>query len=94
MTISPSELIRLEDVNLLYVSAENPDTIGIEVYFEGNMLFSVDMYQGGKLTIMFDDAENAEFDLPAFKDLISRCEDELKAWHANLTVPGCIWGQP
>jgi hypothetical protein len=65
----------------------------MEAYFEGNMLFSVDMNTQGELTIMFDDAENAEFEITTFRLLIDRCESELKAWRARLVEPGSVWGE-
>jgi hypothetical protein len=91
MTISRFELIHAEDLSLQYVSASEPDTIGIEVYHHGNMLFSVDMYEDGKSTIMFDDAENAEFEVSAFCGLIDRCVGELQEWRKRISGPGDIW---
>ncbi len=94
MTIYRCEPIPEAQLNFQYVSANDPDTIGIEVCHEDNMLFGVDMYEDGRLTIMFDDAENAQFNMVEFKRLLERCEAELIAWRDNLIRPGSVWDQP
>ena len=65
----------------------------MEAYFEGNMLFGVEMNAQGNLTIIFDGAENAEFELTTLRSLIERCENELLAWRARLIEPGSVWGE-
>lgn len=91
MTTSRCDRISADDVGLQFVSSEQPDTIGIEVMFGGNMLFDITRQSDGSQSIMFDDAAGAEFEIGDFNKLLARCLFELDAWAARLQEPGGIW---
>jgi hypothetical protein len=93
MTIFRCDRLKAADVELTFVSSNEPDTIGVEYAFQGNCLFDLRMDSAGTTSILFDEIENAEFPLSDLRELIERGEDELKKWHARLSEPGEMWAK-
>ena len=93
MTISRFDRLTAADVQLVFVSSNEPDTIGVEFAYEGNALFELTMDSAGETSILFDEVENAELPLSDSRDLLERGEVELKNWHARLSVPGEMWSK-
>ncbi|HVJ02787.1 MAG TPA: hypothetical protein VM662_11440 [Sphingomonas sp.] len=93
MTIFRSELIDTERLKFQFVSSNDPDLIGVEVYQGDNLLVDVSMDQHGQTSVLFDsDQEGSmEFDLQSLRHLLDRCEAELSAWRERLKAPGEIW---
>ena len=93
MTTYHYDQFSADNVGLTFVSSSEPDTIGVAFDFEKNGLFEMEMDETGKITILFDEIENAEFLLVDFRELIDRGERELTAWHARLSEPGGMWAK-
>jgi hypothetical protein len=92
MTIFRCDLIDPERLTYLFVSSNDPDTIGVEVMLDGNVLIDFSMNQRSEISVLFDqDGGSMEFDLASLREILGKCEGELSAWRARLVVPGGIW---
>ncbi|MGQ3099417.1 MAG: hypothetical protein ACT6Q5_03090 [Sphingopyxis solisilvae] len=92
MTIFRCEQIDVAQLAYQYVSANDPDVIGVEVMLDGNLLFDIAMNPAGETSILFDaDGWKAEFDLNSLRSVLTKCEAELNAWREGLIKPGEIW---
>ena len=92
MTISRCDLIDRERLAYQFVSANDPDTIGVEVTLDGNVLIEVSMNPDGRAIVLFDqDGGSMEFDLSDLRQVLEKCERELAEWRGNLIGPGEIW---
>ena len=94
MTIFRSELIDTERLTYQFVSANDPDIIGVEVALDGNVLIDISMDAAGQTSVLFDeDGGQMEFDLAGLRQVLDKCESELKAWQQRLVEPGAIWSE-
>ena len=93
MTTSRFEQIDADAVKAMFVSSEQPDTIGVEYVLHGNMLFDMSMGRDGAITVMFDEVASAEFPLDALRELLDRGEAELRNWNTRLSEPEGIWAK-
>ncbi|WP_069310040.1 hypothetical protein [Porphyrobacter sp. LM 6] len=76
------------------MSSSEPDTIGVEVALDGNVLLDVSMDEDGKITVLFDeDGHQAEFELNELRAVLTKCETELNDWRNRLTAPGEMWSK-
>lgn len=92
MTIFRSDLIDIDKLTFQFVSANDPDTIGVEVMLDDNVLIDMSMDADGRTSVLFDaDGAITEFDLNELRGLLSRCEADLTAWRERLAKPGAIW---
>ena len=92
MTIFRSELIDVEALAYQFVSANDPDIVGVEVILDGNLLFDVSMNPAGETSVLFkSDSGKVEFDLNDLRNVLTKCEAELIAWRERLMKPGEIW---
>ncbi len=92
MTIFRSDLVDPELLTFQFVSANDPDIIGVEVALGGNVLIEVSMDQQGQTSVLFDtDGGQFEFDLTQLRGVLDKCDAELAAWRERLMEPGGIW---
>ncbi|MBB4097588.1 hypothetical protein [Sphingomonas kyeonggiensis] len=92
MTIFRSSLVDPELLTFQYVSANDPDTIGVEVALGGKVLIDMSIDQHGRTSVLFDtDGGQFEFDLTQLRGLLDKCDAELAAWRERLMEPGRIW---
>jgi hypothetical protein len=91
MTTSRYDRLKASDVELVFLSSNDPDTIGVEFRYEGNGLFELTMISDGTTAIIFDEIENMELPLSDFRALLEHGEAELKGWHSRLSEPGEMW---
>ncbi|WP_432770417.1 hypothetical protein [Sphingopyxis sp.] len=92
MTIFRSEMIDVDQLSYQFVSANDPDIIGVEVRLDSNVLFDISMNPAGETSVLFDsDGWKAEFDLNGLRSVLAKCEAELSAWREGLMKPGEIW---
>ncbi|MBW8294662.1 hypothetical protein [Sphingopyxis sp.] len=92
MTIFHSEPIGVDQLSYQFVSANDPDIIGVEVMLDGHVLFDISMNPAGETSELFDsDGWKAEFDLSGLRSVLTKCEAELNAWREGLMKPGEIW---
>ena len=92
MTIFRCNLVDLSKLTFQFVSANEPDLIGVEVRLDGNCLIDLSMDRDGLTSVLFDqDAGQMEFDLADLQSLLERCESDLREWRERLIVPGEIW---
>jgi len=94
MTIFRSELIDVDQLTYQFVSANDPDIIGVEVMLDGNVLFDISMNPAGETSVLFDaDGWKAEFDLGSLRSVLTKCETELNDWRERLMKSGEIWSE-
>ena len=93
MTIFRCDQLRTADVQLVFTSSNEPDTIGVEFQFEGNGLFEIIMDGSGTANVLFDEIENAEIPISDLRALLDRGEKELIEWHARLSETGQMWAK-
>lgn len=94
MTIFRSSRITLGDVSYTFVSANDPDTIGVEVLCEGNVILEVSMDQSGNVSVLLDqDGGNSEFDLGDLRSILAKCEADLQIWRSKLIEPEALWSE-
>lgn len=94
MTIFRSSLVDAPKLTYSFVSSSEPDTIGVEVALDGNVLLDVSMGEDGKITVLFDeDGHQAEFELSELRSVLTKCETELNDWRNRLTAPGEMWSK-
>lgn len=92
MTTFRCELIDVERLTYQFVSANDPDTIGVEVALDGNVLIDMSMDEAGQTNVLFDtDGGQWEVDVGGLRSVLDRCEMELNAWRARLIEPGEMW---
>lgn len=92
MTIFRSELIDIDQLTYQFLSANDPDIIGVEVMLDGNVLFDISMNHAGETSVLFDsDGWKAEFDLNRLRSVLAKCEAELNTWRERLRKPVEIW---
>lgn len=92
MTIFRSNLIDVERLTYQFVSANDPDTIGVVVALDGNVLIDVSMNENGQIDALFDtDGGQWEIDLNGLRQVLDKCESELSAWRQRLIEPGEMW---
>ncbi len=92
MIIFRSKLVDPEQLTYQFVSANDPDLIGVEVALDGNVLIDVSMDAQGLTSVLFDtDGGQFEFDLERIRAVLNKCEAELSAWREWLIQPGEIW---
>ena len=93
MTIFRSSLIDPAGLRYQFVSANEPDTIGVEALLEGDILVEVMMDQAGQTSVLFNgESRILEFDLTDLRLILDKCESELNAWRKRLMEPGQLWG--
>jgi hypothetical protein len=67
MTIFRSNLVDAERLEFQFVSSNDPDLIGVEVMFDGNVLIDVSMDEGRQTSVLFDtDGVNSNLTLRRF----------------------------
>jgi hypothetical protein len=94
MTIFRSDLIDVGQLTYQFVSANDPDIIGVEVMLDGNVLLDLSMNAAGQTSVLFDDdGRKAEFDLNELRGVLAKCEAELLAWRERLMKSGEIWSE-
>lgn len=94
MTIFRSNFVDASKLTYSFVSSSEPDTIGVEVALDGNVLLDVSMDEDGKITVFFDeDGHQAEFELSELRAVLTKCETELNDWRNRLIEPGGIWSK-
>jgi hypothetical protein len=94
MTIFRSNLVDAERLEFQFVSSNDPDLIGVEVMFDGNVLIDVSMDEGRQTSVLFDtDGGQFEFDFASLRAVLDKCQTELSAWRQRLMMPGEIWEQ-
>ncbi|AOL94622.1 hypothetical protein BG023_111696 [Porphyrobacter sp. LM 6] len=94
MTIFRSNFVDTTRLTYAFVSSSEPDTIGVEVALDGNVLLDVSMDEDGKITVLFDeDGHQAEFELNELRAVLTKCETELNDWRNRLTAPGEMWSK-
>lgn len=92
MTIFRSELIDVGQLLYRFVSANDPDIIGVEVMLGDDVLLDISMNAAGETSVLFDaDGWKAEFDLNDLRGVLEKCEADLLAWRDRLTESGEIW---
>jgi hypothetical protein len=95
MTIFRSEPIDREQLTDQFVSANDPDIIGVEAALSGNVLIDISMNASGETSVLFDeDGGSMEFELSGLRLVLDKCEAELEAWRERLTAPGEVWRSP
>jgi len=85
--------LRADDVTLTFTSSSEPDNIGVEFAFEGNVLFEMTMDENGTASVLFGEIENAELPLNDLRSLLDHGEKELLSWYERLTRPGEMWAK-
>jgi hypothetical protein len=94
MTIFRSNLVDVSKLTYAFVSSSEPDTIGVEVALDGNVLLDVSMDEAGKILVFFDeDGHQAEFELSELRAVLMKCETELNDWRNRLIERGGIWSK-
>jgi len=94
MTIFRFKFVDTSKLTYAFVSSSEPDTIGVEVGLDGNVLLDVEMFEDGRITVFIDeDSHQAEFDLNELRAVLTKCETELNDWRNRLTAPGGIWSK-
>ena len=94
MTIFRSKLSDPEGLKYQFVSANDPDIIGVEVLLDGKAIIELAMDKDGLTSLIFDRADQLlEFDLDCFRQVLEKSERELKDWRSNLLKPGGIWSE-
>ncbi len=94
MTIFRSNFVDTTRLAYAFVSSSEPDTIGVEVALDGNVLLDVSMDEDGKITVLFDeDGHQAEFELNELRAVLTKCETELNDWRNRLIEPGEMWSK-
>lgn len=92
MTIFRSDLIDISQLTYQFVSANDPDIIGVEIMLDGNVLIDISMDATGATSVLFDtDGGQTEFNLNDLRSVLAKCESDLMAWRERLTKPGEIW---
>jgi len=91
MTTSRYDRIAAAALTAVYVSSNEPDTIGVELMHEGKTLFDLCVGADGETTIMFDRVAGMEFVLSDLLRVVDRYKGELDQWRAGLAAPGGIW---
>lgn len=94
MTIFRSNFVDASKLTYQFVSTSDPDTIGVEVELDGNVLLEVEMTEDGKITVYIDeDSHQAEFELNELRAVLTKCETELNDWRNRLIEPGEMWSK-
>jgi hypothetical protein len=94
MTIFRSSFVDTSKLTYAFVSTNEPDTIGVEVELDGNVLLDVSMNEHGNITVFFDeDGHQSEFELNDLRAVLTKCETELNDWRNRLIEPGGIWSE-
>ncbi len=94
MTTFRSKFVDTSKLTYSFVSSSEPDTIGVEVAQDGNVLLDVSMDEDGNITLFFDeDGHQAEFELSELRAVLTKCETELNDWRNRLIEPGGIWSK-
>jgi len=92
MTTFRCDLIDPKLLTYTFTSANDPDIIAVEVTLGGNVLFDVAMDHVGQTSVLFDqDGRQMEFALNELRQVLDKCEDELKNWRERLIASGGIW---
>jgi hypothetical protein len=94
MTIFRSNFVDVSKLSYAYFDSNKPDTVGVEVLLDGNVLLDVSIDEDGKISVLVDeDAHQAEFELNDLRAVLTKCETELNDWRNRLIEPGGIWSK-
>ena len=94
MTIFRSNLIDPDSLKYQYVSANDPDIIGVEVLLDEKLIIELAMDRDGQTSLIVDRTDQLlEFDLNSLRQVLDKCERDLKEWRSELLQPEGIWSE-